>query len=245
MLDKIAYILICIILISYTCLADDYLEENFDLYPESQIQDPYEKFNRVMFSTNKILDKTLLIPIASIYTAVTPYPIKHGVRNFLSNLLEPQTILYRSITFDKKRALTSFFRFIINTTFGIFGTFDVAKHMGLKSNTMTFSQVLSKYGAKNGPYLVLPLIGPSNIKNGFGYIIDFYNNPIRLSTSKNKDKFEIGEYSLRIISKRSSLLSQSKMLQDVAIDEYAATRDLYYHYNMFYSCVSYKRHRKR
>ena len=147
---------------------DDYYKQ----YYSFEIHDPYEKFNRKMYKFNKIVDKYIIKPPAEMYGTIMPKPAKKGVNSFINNLKEPLNLLYGIIELKPDKAFNSFFRFFINSTFGILGIFDVAELAGLKKENASLGNVLKQYGVKQGPYIVLPILGPSNVRDGFGTIID-------------------------------------------------------------------------
>lgn len=164
--------------------------------------DPFEGWNRAMFSFNQKADQYVLKPVAKGYQAVTPAPLRKGVSNFFNNLGEPVTMVNSLFQAKPGKAVRSMTRFIFNTTFGIFGIFDVAGAMGIEREKEDLGQTLAYWGVGSGPYLVLPILGPSNIRDLGGRLVDRPMNPIAWQD-------EIGATELLIadgVQTRSSLL---------------------------------------
>ena len=205
-------------------LDNDYYDQN----PIFKIYDPYENFNRKVYKFNKVVDKYIIRPPAEIYGAIVPNPAKKGANSFVSNLKEPLNIFYGIIQLKPNEAFNSFFRFFINSTFGILGIFDVAELAGLKKHNASFGGVLKYYGAKQGPYIVLPILGPSNFRDGFGNIIDIGADPINFVKFKNDAKFLKIYYGTNIIVTREKFIGADKTLSEISLDEYAALRNFYY-----------------
>jgi phospholipid-binding lipoprotein MlaA len=209
---------------------EDYSLDNdyYDQSPTFQIYDPYENFNRKVYKFNKVVDKYIIRPPAEIYNVIAPNPAKKGVNSFISNLKEPLNVFYGIIQLKPNEAFNSFFRFFINSTFGILGIFDVAELAGLKKHDTSFGNVLKYYGAKQGPYIVLPILGPSNLRDGFGNIIDIGADPINFVRFKNDNKFLKIYYGTSIIVAREKFIGVDKILSEISLDEYAALRNFYY-----------------
>jgi phospholipid-binding lipoprotein MlaA len=204
---------------------DDDFYKNFD---QIKIYDPYEKFNRSVFKFNKVVDRFILRPPAKIYHVIAPSPVKRRVSSFISNLSEPLNMVYGIMQLKPKVAFDSFFRFFINSTFGILGLFDFAESAGLKKQNISFGRVLQYYGAKEGPYLVLPILGPSTTRDGIGTIIDISADPVNFVKFKDRVKFRNYYYGTTIIVEREKLIGPDKTLSEISLDEYAALRNFYY-----------------
>lgn len=140
--------------------------------------DPFEGWNRAMFSFNQKADKYVLKPVAEGYQAVTPAPVRKGVSNFFNNLGEPITAANSVLQAKPGKAARSLTRFVFNTTFGLFGIFDVAGAMGIERENEDLGQTLAYWGVGSGPYLVLPVLGPSNLRDLGGRFGDRPLNPI-------------------------------------------------------------------
>lgn len=142
------------------------------------IADPYEGFNRQMFAFNNGLDKYALAPAANVYKTITPEFARDRVSDFLGNLRAPVTFANDVLQAEPARAGTTFARFGINTTVGLLGLWDAARHMGLEGHREDFGQTLAVWGVGSGPYLVLPLLGPSNPRDLLGRGVDAAIDPV-------------------------------------------------------------------
>lgn len=205
-------------------LDNDYYDQTYNF----EVHDPYEKFNRRVYKFNKVIDKYIINPPAQIYAIIIPNRAKKLVKSFITNIREPLNFFYGVIQLKPDEALNSFFRFFINTTFGMLGIFDVAELMGLKKKNVSFANVLAYYGARRGPYIILPVLGPSNLRDGFGSVIDIGADPINLVQGKNKKKFSRIYYGTNIIVSRGKFIGVDKTLSEVSLDEYYALRNFYY-----------------
>jgi phospholipid-binding lipoprotein MlaA len=140
--------------------------------------DPFEGWNRAMFSFNQKADKYVLKPLAEGYQAITPAPVRKGVSNFFNNLGEPITAVNSVLQAKPGKAARSLTRFVFNTTFGLLGIFDVAGAMGIEREKEDLGQTLAYWGVGSGPYLVLPILGPSNLRDLGGRVVDRPLNPV-------------------------------------------------------------------
>lgn len=138
-------------------------------------RDPWEPFNRKVFSFNDFLDRWLLKPVARGYRAIMPQFLDDGVTNFFSNLGEPINLLNSIFQLKPDAAMTATGRFLFNTTFGLGGFFDVAGRMGLPAHQEDFGQTLGYWGVGTGPYLVLPFLGPSDVRDASGLAVDYFS----------------------------------------------------------------------
>lgn len=151
------------------------------------VNDPYEGWNRDMFAFNEAVDKAVLEPAARGYRAATPGFFRTGVRNFLSNLNAPVVFVNDVLQVEPERAGTTFSRFAINTTLGIGGLFDVAGASGLERHSEDFGQTLAVWGVDSGPFLVMPIIGPSNPRDLFGIGVDRAFDPLTWTQFEDDD----------------------------------------------------------
>jgi phospholipid-binding lipoprotein MlaA len=140
--------------------------------------DPLEPLNRGIFQFNYAMDTVLLKPVSQGYSAVMPERGKTMVSNFVSNIKEPVTFFNSVLQADPRNSFSTLWRFMINSTFGIGGLFDVATSLGLKNRDTGFGDTLAIYGADAGPYIVIPIIGPSNVRDGFGRLGDLVMDPV-------------------------------------------------------------------
>ena len=129
-------------------------------------KDPLEGFNRTIWAVNRGADKVVVKPVTQVYRAVAPKPARDGVRNFFANVGEPFSFINNVLQGKPDRAVRNLGRFLINTTVGIGGLFDQASRVGVRPATEDFGQTLAVWGANGGPYLVLPLLGPSTLRDG-------------------------------------------------------------------------------
>ncbi|MDD2672623.1 MAG: VacJ family lipoprotein [Syntrophales bacterium] len=148
------------------------VEEFSDDERVAGIDDPWEEFNRGMYRFNYYLDKHVLLPVVSGYEFVAPVVVQKGVSNFFGNIGEVRTFYNSILQLKGKKSLTVFGRFVVNTTVGIGGLFDPASSMGLKRQGEDFGQTLGHWGAGSGPYLVLPVLGPSTARSASGFGAD-------------------------------------------------------------------------
>jgi phospholipid-binding lipoprotein MlaA len=197
-------------------------------YNQIEVYDPYERFNRSMLKLNKVVDKFIIKPPTQIYNTIVFAPIKRRISSFIGNLHDPLNSMYGMAQLKPKVAFDSFFRFFINSTFGILGLFDVASKMGLKKIELSFGDVLGHYGVKEGAYLILPILGPSTVRNGVGALVDLCAAPINMVHFKDDSKFKNYYYGLRIIVARDKMLGIDKTISDISLDEYIALRSFYY-----------------
>ncbi len=194
----------------------------------SQAQDPWEGFNRGTFAFNKVFDKYLLAPLAKGYRIILPDEIRTGVRNFLSNLKEPWTSINAVLQGDFKNSGKSLLRFSLNTTIGLLGIFDVASTMGIEKQKEDFGQTLAVYGVGSGPYLVLPLLGPSTVRDAVGQVAGFVADPVTIALNKDgKENWLWIGTGLKGIDFREQNLEKIDNLEATSVDFYATIRSLY------------------
>jgi phospholipid-binding lipoprotein MlaA len=191
---------------------------------QSNVNDPLEGYNRVMHSFNDTVDKAVIKPIAQGYDFIMPAPISTGVSNFFSNLNEITVIANDVLQFKFTQAFDDTSRFAINSTLGIVGFMDVASDFGYRKNNEDFGQTLGSWGIGPGPYLVLPFLGPRDIRDTVGLVGDYYTDPMTyVKPSGTRDPARI----LWVVDGRANLLKAEKVLEEAAIDEYVYVRDAY------------------
>ncbi|HHA18141.1 MAG TPA: VacJ family lipoprotein [Methylophaga sp.] len=190
-----------------------------------EVNDPWEGYNRTMYSFNDTLDRFVAKPIAKGYDAVLPDAISQGVTNFFSNLLGIQVVFNDLLQFKFSQAADDAGYFLLNTTVGVLGIFDVAGHAGYKRGNEDFGQTLGAWGVGQGPYVVLPIIGPSTVRDGTGLLIDFnVTDPIAYIDHVPTRNRLYGAY---FVDTRANLLGLEKVLDEAALDEYSYVRDAY------------------
>ena len=187
-------------------------------------RDPLEDYNRVIYDFNDLVDQSLLKPVAEGYQKVVPAPMDRGVTNFFANLDDVNSALNNMLQFKLERAATGVARVVVNTTVGILGLIDVASNLNLQRYNEDFGQTFGSWGFEPGPYFVLPLLGPSSIRDTVGLVGDWYANP--LITVKPLS-VEWGLVALKTVDRRSDLLGASRVLREAALDPYEFTRDAF------------------
>lgn len=190
--------------------------------------DPFEPLNRKLFWVHKKLDKFIVRPIAITYKRVTPRPIRSGLSNALSNLGEPVTFLNDVLQLKPKRAGKTATRFVVNTTVGVGGLFDVASKLKIEHHDEDFGQTLGRYGAKPGPYIFVPVLGPSSVRDGLGRVVDAYSDPLNLNDLEVSRDARTGVTVLRGVDARASLDPTLQDVEQSATDEYATLRSAYW-----------------
>jgi len=181
--------------------------------------DPFEGVNRTVYTFNDKVDKLVLKPAAKAYSYVLPKPVKTGVSNFFGNLQEPFNMVNNLLQGKFDRALASIFRFTVNSTVGVLGIVDVAKALAVEPAKEDFGQTMAAWGVGPGPYLMLPLLGPSNLRDGFGRFSEsalYY--PISDASDSNSTQFGLTITSA--VSSRVSFLGTDALL-DAQLDPYS------------------------
>jgi ABC-type transporter lipoprotein component MlaA len=153
--------------------------------PFGDPRDPFEEVNRATFSFNELLDRALFTPLAQGYNAITPAPVNRGVTNFFNNLGDIGSAANNLLQFKVGRAVSDLGRVAVNSTLGILGVVDVASNLNLPRYNEDFGQTLGVWGLEPGPYLVLPIIGPSTVRDASGFAVDFLFDPS--PTSNRRD----------------------------------------------------------
>jgi phospholipid-binding lipoprotein MlaA len=183
-------------------------------------RDPWERFNRTSFAINDALDRAALKPAAKAYKKVTPRIVRTGVSNFISNLDTIGTVVNDVLQGKMRQAGQDSARFLMNTTLGLGGLFDPASAAGLERNDEDFGQTLGKWGVKSGPYLMLPLLGPSTVRDSFARIPDQFTHPV------NYLEDDSTRYLIRavdVLDLRTGLLDLDAQLEK-SYDRYAFVR---------------------
>ena len=197
-----------------------------DLGYAPEIYDPIEGVNRAIFEFNHVVDGMLLKPVAQVYRGVVPEWGRQRVSNVLYNLGEPVTVVNSIFQGDDVNAFTSFWRFVINSTFGVLGIFDAASEVGLKPRREDFGQTLYVWGADESPYLVLPLLGPSTLRDGTGLVVDYFIDPFNYEDVL-KDSEQVIHTVAEVVDSRTTLLPVTDHVEKTSLDPYAAYRSLY------------------
>ena len=188
-------------------------------------KDPWEKVNRNVFSFNEGLDKYLVTPITKVYEFILPTFVRNRISNVFSNIGDIYTSVNQLLQGKPKVAVEDLTRFIINTTFGIGGIFDVASGAGLEKHQEDFGQTFGVWGAGDGPYMVLPLLGPSNVRDTVGWVFDLETDILLSYISDIPTRNTIT--AVRVVDQRSKYRSASSLLETAAFDKYSFVRDAY------------------
>ena len=195
--------------------------------PGASSTDPWEGFNRAMFSVHEVVDNAVLEPVARGYRAITPRPLRTGVLNFLRNLRGPVILANDVLQGEFGRAGTTVGRFAINTTIGVVGVFDPATSMGLERHDEDFGQTLAVWGVPSGPYLFVPLLGPTTIRDGAGRIVDVALDPITWSDFDGIDTFRTARTVTGAVSTREVLLDPIDSIEAQGGDLYVTYRSTF------------------
>jgi phospholipid-binding lipoprotein MlaA len=193
-------------------------------------RDPLEKFNRGVWSVNMAADKVVIKPASSVYRAVAPKPVRSGVSNFFSNVTEPWSFVNNMLQGKPKRAMQNLGRFVLNTTVGVGGLFDVASKNGIAPAYEDFGQTMARWGVNGGPYLVLPLLGPSTLRDGVGSAVAFGADPINIGIRESdvSNTAALGYRGVMVIDARSQLTdSGGDAFLKSSLDPYATARSAY------------------
>lgn len=194
-----------------------------------EVDDRYEGYNRSVFAFNNVVDDTVIHPVVKGYRTVVPSPARTGIRNVLRTLRSPVNFGNQVLQGDVEGATNVVARTIINILVGGLGLFDVAGYEGIEYESEDFGQTLAVWGVDHGPYLVLPLIGPSSLRDYSGYIVDGFADPLRWYLFNIE---EGGIYYTKVgldyLDLRESLIDVLEELELSSVDYYAATRSIYY-----------------
>jgi len=187
--------------------------------------DPLESYNRAMFSFNDGLDKAIIKPVASGYKAAMPEVARTGVTNFFSNLGDIWIGINNILQGKVGAGVSDFGRFAINTTAGILGLFDVASNAGLEKHNEDFGQTLGRWGLGSGAYVVLPILGPSDVRDGFSrLLVDWHGDPVWYVANIPTRNELVG---VRAIDERANLLDAGQLAEEAALDHYSYVRGAY------------------
>lgn len=183
--------------------------------------DPWESWNRKVFTFNDAIDRYTLTPVAKAYQWATPVVVEQGIKDMLSNLLDIETVINDLLQFKFVQAASDTGRFLLNTTVGVLGLFDVASSIGLAKHNEDFGQTLGYWGMGAGPYLIMPLFGPVTLRDGFGSFSGGYTDYlVNLDHVPTRNQL----LAVRLIDKRAGLFAAEKLITG---DRYAFIRDAY------------------
>jgi phospholipid-binding lipoprotein MlaA len=186
--------------------------------------DPYEAFNRKVYSFNFKFDKAIGKPVADVYVKAIPAPVRRSVTNFFNNLWEPNSIINALLQGKLEKAAMTSSRFILNSTVGLLGLFDVTTIIGIPRQEEDLGQTLAVWGVKDGPYLMLPFLGPSNMRDATTLGVEWFSTDLVPILFDGTERWLIG--GLRLIDARASVLGLEEALQ-FQVDPYVFLRESY------------------
>jgi phospholipid-binding lipoprotein MlaA len=192
--------------------------------PRNDPRDPLEPYNRGVTQFNEQVDAIVLKPVATAYKEVTPPLVRTGVSNFFANLTDVWSFVNNVLQLRLEGAASSFMRVNVNTFLGLGGVLDVASEIGIDRYRQDFGLTLGSWGMDTGPYLVLPILGPSTVRDTLALPVDMMGNPVRYvdpTSARNS------LYALRAVDARANLLRAGSVLDSAALDKYSFTRDVF------------------
>ena len=193
-----------------------------------EINDPAEPTMRAIFAFNQALDKAIVKPTALTYRNVTSEKFRAKTHNFLNNLRSPVIFFNDVLQGELERAVTTLIRFLVNSTVGVLGFNDVAADLGLEFHDEDFGQTLAVWNMPEGPYLMLPVLGPSNPRDAVGRVVDFFIDPLNIWATNNSHDWVLPTHTaLKVIDFRALHYDTIEDLEKSSLDFYAAIRSLY------------------
>lgn len=193
-----------------------------------QINDPIEPFNRGVFAFNRAADDYAIKPAAQAYRAAVPKFGRDRIHNMLTNLNSPLIFVNDLLQGEPDRAVQTFFRAMLNTSFGLLGYADVAAEAGIPPHEEDFGQTLAVWGVGEGPFLMLPIFGPSNPRDGFGLVAEMFADPFDIAIANaGKEWISFARLGVTGLDKRESLLDTLDEIERTSLDYYASLRSLY------------------
>jgi len=186
--------------------------------------DPFEGFNRDIYAFNEAVDRAVARPVAVAYVNVVPQMMRTGVENFFNNLVDVWSFANSVMQARGQQSAQTFMRVNVNTFFGLGGLLDVATEIGIERHSEDFGQTLGRWGVPSGPYLVLPILGPSTVRDTAALPVDYQGGLI-----SNVDNIPVRNslYAMRLVDARAGLLKVDRLLDQMAIDRYSFTRDVF------------------
>jgi phospholipid-binding lipoprotein MlaA len=192
--------------------------------PNANPVDPIEPFNRGVASFNDGLDRVVLKPVATAYVAVTPSLVRAGVTNFFGNLQDAWSFVNSVLQLRPQKAAESLMRFAVNTGFGMGGLLDIASEAGMPKHSEDLGKTLGRWGVPPGPYLVLPVFGPSTVRDALTITAESAYDPVsRIDPTRARNATTV----LRVVNSRANFLRLGNILDDAALDKYTFTRDAF------------------
>lgn len=210
------------------CATPPELSDREAVIEYNEVNDPLEPTNRAVFAFNRGFDMAILRPAAAAYRDFLPRYLQDAVHNILGNLRAPVIFINDLLQGQVHRAMTTFVRFMLNTTLGVGGVIDMATDMGVEGHNEDFGQTLAVWGVADGPYIMLPLFGPSNPRDTLGIVVDFLVDPINLwAGNTDRDHVPLIRTAVHAVDRRAGSLDLIDELEKSSLDFYAAIRSLY------------------
>jgi phospholipid-binding lipoprotein MlaA len=203
---------------------DEFFDDEFEFGEEAAPNDPFEGTNRALLTFNRGLSRNVFDPIIRGYRFVVPKPARLGVRRAFANLKAPRTLVNDLLQLRFKNAAQTIGRFVLNTTIGFGGIFDVGIEAGWEHHEADFGQTLGRMGVGSGPYLMLPVLGPNTIRDGFGNIVDVFFQPLTYLMGPMQSMVVGASSGLATLDATDAAL---KALEESSVDYYAALRSAY------------------
>ena len=191
---------------------------------QAQVYDPLEPVNRVIFTVNDTLDRAIVRPVTQVYVNVVPRLVRNGVSNVFGNINDAFSAINNLLQGKREALGTDMGRVLVNSTFGLGGIFDIASEGNIEKHDEDFGQTLGYWGVGPGPYLVLPILGPSNVRDTAGLIVQSYLDPVNQVTPP-ENQWEL--IALRALDTRARLLGTEDLVQGAALDKYTFIRSAY------------------
>ena len=195
--------------------------------PTTHEADPFENFNRGVFAVNDGIDKIVLKPVAETYTTLVPESVDTGITNFFSNINDVIVVANDLLQLKFKQAAADTGRVVLNSTVGLLGFFDVASEFGLPKHLEDFGQTLGYWGVGDGPYLVLPFLGPSSVRDTVGLGADIFLDPRYYVGGSREARVIFASEAVNKVDMRADLMDMEEVLNVAALDKYSYLRDAY------------------
>lgn len=192
-----------------------------------EVYDPWEGWNRKVFALNNAIDRAVLEPTALGYRRITPKPARRSLRNFLNNLGSPVTFVNDVLQLKPKRAGKTLGRFLMNSTLGVGGLFDPASQVGMKRHTEDFGQTLARYGVPPGPYMMIPFLGPSNLRDGPAFLADNLMDPSTYIATPAAGYYRLSTFGANTISLREQFQDPLVSLRENSLDFYTSYQSFF------------------
>lgn len=217
-------------------VSNDPFDDEYSESANTEIWDPAEPVNRAIFSVNDKVDVYVLEPVAKGYDAITPDPVQRSIGNFFQNLGYPSYLVSDLVQLKFDQAATHTGRFLVNSTVGLLGFFDVADSWGMHHRQEDFGLALARHGVPAGPYVVLPFYGPSNVRDTFGRVVDFFLDPLAAvayvggMSYHTRYAIGFGAGAFRVVDDRAGVIDAVDSAKGASLDYYSFVQSAYYQY---------------